>query len=73
VKTGRGIRQGCCLSPTVFQWYSKYPTNETLEGFGDLKIGRQVILTVKYALVLMAKEETVIVCMTDRMNEIGRC
>jgi len=48
---------------------------ETLEGFGDLKIGRQVILTVKYAndLVLMAKEETVMVCMTDRMNEIGRC
>jgi hypothetical protein len=48
VKTGRGIRQGCCLSPTVFQWYSKYLTNEALEEFGDLKIG-QVILTVKYA------------------------
>jgi len=63
------------LSPTVFQWYSKYLTNEVLEGFRDLKIGRQVILTVKYAndIVLMAKEETVIVCMIDTMNEIGRC
>jgi phage FluMu gp28-like protein len=47
------------LSPTVFQWYSKYLTNEALEGFGDLKLGK-VILNVKYAndLVLMTKEET---------------
>jgi hypothetical protein len=72
VKTGRGIRQGCCLSPTVFQWYSKYPTNETLEGFGDLKIGRQVILTVKYAndLVLLVKEEKVLQDMFDKLIEI---
>jgi hypothetical protein len=33
-----------------------------LESFGDLKIGGQVICTVKYAddLVLLAKEETVL-------------
>jgi hypothetical protein len=75
VTTGRGIRQGYCLSATVFQWYSKYLTNEALEGFGDLKIGGQVILTVKYAndLLLMAMAETVMVCMIDTMNEIGRC
>ena len=75
MKTRRGIRHGCCWSPTVFQWYRKYLTNEALEGFGDLKVGGQVILTVKYAndFVLMAKEETTMVCMTDTMNEIGRC
>ena len=71
MKTGRGIRQGCCLSPTVFQWYSKYLTNKALEGFGNLKIGGQVILTVKYAndLVLMSKEETNCNGVHERYNE----
>jgi hypothetical protein len=75
VKTRRGIRHRRCWSKTVFQWYSKDLTNKALEGFGDLKIGGQVILNVKYAndFVLMAKEETVMVCTTDTMNEIGRC
>jgi hypothetical protein len=42
---------------------------------GDLKIGGQIIQTVKYAydLVLMAKEETVLQGMIDRLTEIGRC
>jgi hypothetical protein len=59
VKIGRGVRQGCSLS---FNLYSKYLTKEALKGFGDLKIGGQVICTVKYAdeLVLLAKEETLL-------------
>jgi hypothetical protein len=42
--------------------YSKYLTKEALKGFGDFKIGGQVIRTVKYAddLVLLAEEETVL-------------
>jgi hypothetical protein len=74
VKIGRGVRQGCCLSPILFNLYSEYLTKEDLEGFGDFKIGGKVIRTVKYAddLVLLAKEETVLLGMNDRLIEIGR-
>jgi hypothetical protein len=74
VKIGRGVRQGCCLSPIVLNLYSEYLTKEALEGFGGFKIGGQVIRTVKYAddLVLLAREEKVLQGMVDRVNEIGR-
>jgi hypothetical protein len=75
VTIGRGVRQGCCLSLILFHFYSKYLTKEALEWFGVLKIGGQVIRTVKYAndLVLLAKEETVLQHMFDRLIEIVRC
>jgi hypothetical protein len=74
VKIGRGVRQGCYLSLILFNLYSEYLTREALEGFGDFKIGGQVIRTVKYAddLVLLAKEETVLQGTIDRIIEIGR-
>ena len=37
VKIGRGVREGCCLSPILFNLYSECLTKEDLEGFGDLK------------------------------------
>jgi len=39
------------------------------------KIGGQIIQTVKYTdeLVLMAKEETVLQGIIDKLIEIGRC
>ena len=60
-KAGRGVRQGSCLSPIVFNLFSEYLTKEALERSGDLKIEGQVIRTVKYAndLVLLAEEESV--------------
>ena len=75
MKIGRGVRQGCCLSPILFNVYSECLTKEALEGSGDFKTGRQIIHTVKYTddLVLLAKEEKVLQDIIDKIIEIGRC
>jgi hypothetical protein len=51
---------------------SEYLTKKALEGFVNFKMGREVIRTVKYAdaLVLLAKAETVLQVMIDRLIEI---
>jgi hypothetical protein len=49
-------------------------TKEILEGFGDCKLGGQIIRIAKYAhdLVLLAKEKTVLLGIIDKLNESGR-
>ena len=37
VKIGRGVTQGCCLSPILFNLYSESPTKEALEGLETSK------------------------------------
>jgi hypothetical protein len=53
--------------------YTKYLTNETLEGFRGFRKGK-VIRTVKYAheLVLSAKEGNKLQSIIDRITENGR-
>jgi hypothetical protein len=74
VKIGRRIRRGCCWSPIPLNLYSEYLSKESLEGFGDYKIGGQVIRTVKYAddFMLLAKEVAVLQSMITSLIEIGR-
>jgi len=38
----RGVREGCSLSPILFNLYSECLSKETLEGFGDFKMGRKI-------------------------------
>jgi len=75
VKKGTGVRQEYSLSLIMFNWYSRCLTKEALEGFGDFRIGRQVIHVMACAAVrvLLAKEETVPQGRTDRPVEIGSC
>ena len=63
------------MSPILFNLYSECLTKEALDGLGDFNIGGQIIQTVKYAddLVLIAKEETVLKGMIDKLIEIGSC
>ena len=62
------------MSPILFNLYSECLTKEALEGFGDFKIGGQIIHTVKYAddLVLLAKELKVLQDVIDKLTETGR-
>ena len=63
------------MSPILFNLYIECLTKEALKGFGDFKIGGQIINTLKYAddLVLLAKEERVLQNMIDKLIEIGGC
>jgi Reverse transcriptase (RNA-dependent DNA polymerase). len=44
VETGRGVRQGRCMSPILFNLYGKYLIKETLGEVGNFKIGGRIII-----------------------------
>ena len=72
VKTGRTIKHGRCLLPILFNLYIEYLTKGALEYLGDFRIGGQGIGPVKYVNNgLLAKHETIIQGMTDRLIEFG--
>ena len=72
-KKGRGVTQGCCSSLILFNLYSEILTMENLEGCGDFTTGGKIIPTLKFAdnLVLLAKKETVLHGMINRLMATG--
>jgi len=69
------LEKDAVFSPILLNLYSECLTKEALDGLGDFNIGEKIIQTVKYAddLVRMAKEETVLQGMIDKLIVIGRC
>jgi hypothetical protein len=70
VKIGRGVRQGNCLSPTLFNLYSKCLTKEALDGLGDFNIGT---LKPLVALRVTANALQVMDNMRKKMLRLGDC
>lgn len=68
----RGVRQGCILSPTLFNLYSEAIISEALADLDcGIKVNGRIINNLRYAddTVLMASSESDLQRIVDRVNE----
>jgi hypothetical protein len=70
IKLGRGVRQGCCLSPTLFNIYLDEILREALEGQGGVNVGGRQISYIAFAddKALLAENERELQEMLRRVN-----
>ena len=51
VKIGRGVRQGSCMSPILFNLYGEYLMKEALAEVGEFKIGEQLLIRLGLRMI----------------------
>jgi len=70
----KGVRQGCVLSPYLFNILAEMVMRETLDGFqGGLQIGGRMITNLRYAddIILLATSETELQELVDRLDRVS--
>src|SRR5437867_3849333 len=72
VGVGRGVGQGCVMSPMLFNLYSEFMMREALEGVEGIGFGGVNITNLRYAddAVLVAERRRKMQKMIDRSNII---
>ena len=71
---GRGVRQGCCMSPILFNLYGEYLMKEVLAEVGDFRIGGRIINKVRFAddTAIIAKTQEELQDMVNRLVDTER-
>src|SRR3989441_4708155 len=66
----RGVRQGCLISPTLFNLYSEFMIQEAMEGVEGIRFGGVNITHLRYAddAVLVAEKRKKMQKMIDRLS-----
>ena len=71
----KGVRQGCVLSPYLFNILAEMVMRETIDGFqGGLQIGGRMITNLRCAddIILLATSEAELQELVDRLDRVSR-